>query len=133
MIISIYQKIKDDGVTPRFCHCDVYSPNLLFTDKEPILIDWEYAGNADPGCDVAVYIMCAVYSIEDAKKLIKEYLQDTFTEALEYHYLAYVAICSFYWMTWALYREVCGKDVKEALNNWYKMAKEYSEYLIKKE
>lgn len=132
-IISIYQKIKDDGVTPRFCHCDVYSPNLLFTDKEPILIDWEYAGNADPGCDVAVYIMCAVYSIEDAKKLIKEYLQDTFTEALEYHYLAYVAICSFYWMTWALYREVCGKDVKEALNNWYKMAKEYSEYLIKKE
>ena len=46
-----YRKCQGDGITMRFCHCDTYAPNWMLTEDQTILIDWEYAGNADPGCD----------------------------------------------------------------------------------
>ena len=47
------------------------------------------------------------------------------------HYLAYVAILSYYWYVWALYREACGAVMSESLYNWHVMAKRYAHYLVK--
>lgn len=129
-ITKLYRKVKDDGVEMRFCHCDTYKPNWMLTEKETILIDWEYSGEADPGCDLAAYIMDAMYSVEESKKFIREYLQNTFTADLEFHYLAYVAIVAYYWFVWAIYREACGAVMGESLHNWYVMARDYSSYLL---
>ena len=30
------------------------------------LIDWEYAGMADPGCDIGTFIACSDYTPEEA-------------------------------------------------------------------
>lgn len=130
-ITKLYNKVKDDGVALRFCHCDTYKPNWMLTDTSIILIDWEYSGEADPGCDLAAYIMDAMYSVEESQRFIKEYLQDSYTEALEFHYMAYVAIVSYYWFVWAIYREACGAVMGESLHNWYVMARDYSEFLLK--
>jgi len=130
-ITKLYNKVKDDGVALRFCHCDTYKPNWMLTDTSTILIDWEYSGEADPGCDLAAYIMDAMYSVEESQRFIKEYLQDSYTEALEFHYMAYVAIVSYYWFVWAIYREACGAVMGESLHNWYVMARDYSEFLLK--
>jgi len=124
-----YLATVGDGVEPRFCHCDTYAPNWMLTDTETICIDWEYAGNADPGCDVSCYIMDSMYDIDKGAEFVKEYLGDKFNEKLLFHYLAYVAIISFYWFVWALYRESCGAVMGESLHNWYVMAKRYSNYL----
>ncbi len=104
----------------------------MLTKDETILIDWEYAGNADPGCDIGTYIMDSMWNIEDAEKFIREYCGDSISDALESHYLAYVAILSFYWCVWALYREACGAVMGESLYNWHVMAKRYSGYLVEK-
>ena len=130
-ITKLYNKVKDDGVALRFCHCDTYKLNWMLTDTSIILIDWEYSGEADPGCDLAAYIMDAMYSVEESQRFIKEYLQDSYTEALEFHYMAYVAIVSYYWFVWAIYREACGAVMGESLHNWYVMARDYSEFLLK--
>lgn len=127
-----YEKTKTDGVKPCFCHCDTYSPNWMLTDDETILIDWEYAGNAYPGCDVGCYIMDAMYGVDEAKKVIEEYCGDDFNDAQLFHHLAYTAIVSYYWFVWALYRESCGAVMGESLHNWYVMAKRYSSYLVSK-
>lgn len=131
-VAKCYKKTQDDGVNMCFCHSDTYAPNWMLTKNETILIDWEYAGNADPGCDIGCYIMDAMYSIEESEKFIKEYLQDECNENLIFHYLAYVAIVSYYWFVWALYRESIGRIIGESLHNWYTMAKKYSEYLVDK-
>ncbi len=121
---------EGDGVGVRFCHCDTYAPNWMLTeDGQTILIDWEYAGNADPGCDVGTYIMDSMWQVREADHFIREYCGRNYNETLRFHYLAYTAIISYYWYVWALYREACGAVMGESLYNWHVMAGRYSRYL----
>ena len=127
-----YEKCKDDGVSQRFCHCDTYAPNWMLTDDgATILIDWEYAGNADPGCDIGTYIMDSMWQVDEADLFIKDYCGSDFNNKNRFHYLAYTALLSYYWYVWALYREACGAVMGESLYNWHVMAKRYSNYLVK--
>ena len=126
-----YERTKGDGVTQRFCHCDTYAPNWMLTNSgETILIDWEYAGNADPGCDVSCYIMDSMWEVDEAERFVKEYCGEEYNDVMKFHYFAYVAIVSYYWYVWALYREACGAVMGESLYNWHVMAKRYSKYLV---
>lgn len=128
-----YRACDGDGVEIRFCHCDTYAPNWMLTEKgETILIDWEYAGNADPGCDVGTYIMDSMWQVPEAERFIREYCGKDCSEQLNFHYLAYTAIISYYWYVWALYREACGAVMGESLYNWHVMAVRYSKYLVEK-
>lgn len=128
-----YRKCEGDGVELRFCHCDTYGPNWMMTDDgRTILIDWEYAGNADPGCDLGAYIMDAMWDVPETERYIAEYCGKEYNETLNFHYLAYTAIISYYWYVWALYREACGAVMGESLYNWHVMAKKYSKYLVEK-
>ena len=129
---ACYDATLDDGVEMRFCHCDTYAPNWMLTEDQTILIDWEYAGNADPGCDLGTYIMDSMWEVPEAELFIKEYCGEEYNEKTNFHYLAYVAILSYYWYVWALYREACGAVMSESLYNWYIMAKRYSKYLVEK-
>ena len=129
---ACYEATICDGVEMRFCHCDTYAPNWMLTKDQTVLIDWEYAGNADPGCDLGTYIMDSMWEVDQAERFIAEYCGDGWNEKLNFHYLAYVAILSYYWYVWALYREACGAVMSESLYNWHVMAKRYSYYLMKK-
>lgn len=124
-----YNKTIGDGVKMCFCHSDTYAPNWMFTDDKTILIDWEYAGEADPGCDLGCYIMDAEWEVDKAIEFIKEYLKGDSTPSLIFHHLAYTAIVSYYWTVWALYRESCGAVLTEELRKWGGMARRYSSYL----
>lgn len=126
-----YRRTQGDGVTERFCHCDTYAPNWMLTERgDTILIDWEYAGNADPGCDVGTYVMDSMWEVPQAEWFIQAYCGEEYNETLRFHYLAYTAILSYYWYVWALYREACGAVMGESLYNWHVMAKRYSKYLV---
>lgn len=125
-----YRRCDGDGVTMRFCHCDTYAPNWMLTEDRTILIDWEYAGNADPGCDVGAYIMDAMWDVPKARAFIRSYCGEGASDAQIFHYMAYTAIVSYYWYVWALYREACGAVMGESLYNWNRMAWRYSEYLV---
>ncbi len=130
LIEKCYQKCEGDGVAMCFCHCDTYAPNWMLTENDTILIDGEYAGLADPGCDIGTYIMDSMWEVEEAKEFIKEYCQENYNETLLFHYLAYTAVVSFRWYVWALYREACGATIGQSLKNWKEMAKRFSQYLI---
>ena len=126
-----YERCQDDGVESCFCHCDTYADNWLLTRDKTVLIDWEYAGNADPGCDIGAYIMDSMWQIPEAQRFIEEYCGKDMTKTLLFHYLAYTAIVSFYWYVWALYRESRDAVMGESLYNWRVMARRYSDHLIK--
>ena len=129
-INRIYQKTLDDGVEKCFCHGDTYKPNwMIQPNGNVILIDWEYSGYSDPGIDVGYYVVDAMYEVDEARKFVLEYLGDTWTKEREFHFMAYIPIIAYYWFVWALYRESCGANMGEALNNWYGMAVKYEDYL----
>ena len=126
-IKDLYEHTLNDGVQKCFCHGDTYKHNWMFEPSgNVILIDWEYSGFSDPGIDVGYYIVDAMYDTDSAKAFIKEYLQNRWTNKLEFHYLAYTAIIAYYWFVWALYRESCGANMGDSLPNWKWMATRYS-------
>lgn len=131
-IEKCYQRCDGDGIERCFCHCDTYAPNWMLTEERTILIDWEYAGNADPGCDVGSYVMDSMWDIPTAQVFIKQYCGEEMTETQLFHFMAYTAILAYYWYVWALYRESCGAVMGESLYNWHLMAERYSNYLVKK-
>lgn len=124
----VYRKTLGDGVPRCFCHGDTYKHNwILKPDGEVILIDWEYAGCSDPGIDVGYYIVDAMYEPDEARRFIRAYLGKDWSEQKEYHYLAYTAVIAWYWFVWAMYRESCGANMGDALENWHLMAERYAE------
>ena len=126
-IAELYDLTKGDGVEKCFCHGDTYRPNWMMTPEgDVILIDWEYAGYSDPGIDVGYYIVDAKYGKEEAESFIREYLSYDQDEKKVFHFLAYAAIIAYYWFVWALYRESCGADMADALNDWRQMAESMS-------
>lgn len=124
---ELYKRTVGDGVEKCFCHGDTYKPNwMIEPDNHVILIDWEYSGYSDPGIDVGYYIVDAMYDFDDAEKFIRLYLGDTYNEVRDFHFTAYVAIIAYYWFVWAMYRESCGANMGESLENWRFMAEKYS-------
>ena len=80
------------------CHGDTYRPNwMILPDDSVILIDWEYAGFSDPGIDVGYYIVDAMYDFDEAKRFIREYLGEGWSERKEFHFMAYTALIAYYW------------------------------------
>ena len=130
-IQKLYEKTIDDGIEKCFCHGDTYKPNwMIEPDGSVILIDWEYSGYSDPGIDVGYYIVDAMYEEDEARRFIREYLEDNWTVEKEFHHMAYVAIIAYYWFVWAMYRESCGANMGDALPNWRTMAEKYATYLL---
>lgn len=124
-----YAACAGDGTEMCFCHCDPEGDNWLLTEDRTILIDWEYAGRADPGCDTGSFILHAGWAPEEAEQFIRMYLGEETDERKIFHHLAYTAVIALYWYTWALYREADGVVMGEGMYLWRRMAKEYSRYI----
>ena len=111
--LSLY--LKEDaeriGIKKVICHNDTYEPNFLATqDGDLYLIDWEYAGMNDPANDLACFFCRYDYTDEQIELFMKEYFQRELTEDEHRHWWAYIALCSFYWFGWGLYKGSVGDD-----------------------
>jgi CTP:phosphocholine cytidylyltransferase-like protein/thiamine kinase-like enzyme len=124
--------LNQDTSPHCLCHCDSYDPNFLIDKSGKMhLIDWEYAGMADPACDIGTFVACSDYSMTEADEIIALYLGHEPFETELRHYLAYIAVLSYYWFLWALYQESIGKTVGKYLYIWYRYTKSYGERALK--
>ena len=125
-ISTIREFLKQDDTERVLCHGDSYSPNFLLNEQEEMsLIDWEYSGMGDPAGDLGTFIGCSNYTVEQAEKVLEIYLQEVPDTKTKRHYLAYVAVTSYYWFLWALFQESVGKPVGEFLYTWYQFTRQY--------
>ena len=123
--------LQNDPKQVVLCHGDSYSPNFLLNEAgEMSLIDWEYSGMGEPAGDLGTFIACSNYSVEDAEKVLELYLQEVPDRKTKRHYLAYVAVTSYYWFLWALFQESVGKPVGEFLYIWYRYTKQYGQLAL---
>lgn len=121
-MLDVHKKVTADKYSRNIlCHCDCYSPNFLFNDKDELfLIDWEYSGNDDPASDLGTFICCSTYDFNKAVEIIEQYLNHKPDAEELSHYLGYVAEASYYWYVWALYQETRGNPVGEWEYLWFK-------------
>ena len=126
-VACCYLETAGDGVEECFCHGDFYGPNILISDDKIDIIDWEYAGMADPGIDVGYYIADAGYTVDEAEEFIRLYLGDKADEKKIAHFKTYTAVIAYFWFIWALYRKVSGHEVGEFEERWRKAAEQFSQ------
>lgn len=127
LIAGLAQHVASDGTKPCLCHNDFYSPNLLVADDKMYLIDWEYSGMSDYASDLGTFVCCSDYGLEETDAVLSEYFQRKPTTIERAHCLSYIAISSFYWFVWALYKDACGAPVGEWMYLWYRNAKLFGE------
>lgn len=107
-----------------FAHVDPNVDNFVICGDCFHLIDWEYAGMADPLLDVA---MCAIYSRYDfhrAADLTALYLSRTPTEEEKKIVFSYMALGGFLWALWAIYKGFLGKRFGDYTLVMYRYAKD---------
>jgi len=104
--------LENDGYRElALCHNDVYAPNYLVTEqKDMYLIDWEYAGVNDKANDVACICSRYDFSDEQIERHLKAYFGRELTFEEHRHYIASIALSSFYWFSWGLYKGSVNDD-----------------------
>ena len=123
LIDGLAKYVAADGTPPCLCHNDFYNPNLLVSEGKMYLIDWEYSGMSDYASDLGTFVCCSPYGLAETDRVLKLYFQREPSAHERAHCLSYIAISSFYWFVWALYKDACGAPVGEWLYLWYKNAK----------
>lgn len=115
-----------ENVFRSYVHEAYYAPNFLVSGNDMHLIDWEYSAMSDYASDLGTFICCSDYTYEEACQVFGAYFGRKATPEELRHCLAYVALASYYWFVWALYKESSGDPVGEWLYLWYRYAKQYS-------
>ncbi len=105
-------------------HIDPVMDNfLILKDQQIRLIDWEYAGMADPILDIA---MCAIYSYYDfdrGEALLECYLERPAAEEERFVLTAFMALSGFLWSLWAVYKSALGEEFGEYTIIMYRYGK----------
>lgn len=127
---KLYELTETDHYPKVLCHCDFYDPNILITKDDLYLIDWEYAGNDDPGVDIGTFIACSNYNFDEAMNVLDTYEGKTMSKDRKRHFIGYIALASYYWFIWAIFQESNGAAVGEYLFQWYDAAYKYGDVAL---
>lgn len=107
-------------------HIDsVFANFLILSDNSIRLIDWEYAGMADPLIDPAMFAIYAYYDETQTDRLLKSYLGRPPVLQETFRYYSYIALSGFLWALWAEYKIALGEEFGEYTLKMYRYAKTY--------
>lgn len=106
------------------CHIDPNVDNILVLPNGTLkLIDWEYAGMADPILDIAMYSIYSYCSFEEALSRLALYLEREPNEEECFVLTAFMALSGFLWSLWAVYKGNLGEEFGEYTITMYRYGK----------
>jgi len=122
------------GDEKALCHIDPVADNFIFVptkdgEEELRLIDWEYAGMANPIIDLA---MCGIYSFMEESELCKLaelYFGKPLTKKQKTILYSYVALGGLLWSLWGIYKEKLGIQFTDYTLKMFRYFKEYAKKL----
>ncbi len=125
-VARLHDIIKAEGGKRCLTHNDFFYLNLLLdADDELYLIDWEYAGMADPANDLGTFTVTCELSEEEAERALEHYLGRPPTFEEKRHCFAFIAFAGWCWYVWSLVKESEGDCVGEWLYIYYNYSKAY--------
>jgi len=109
------------------CHIDAVQDNFIFTKEGVKMIDWEYAGMADPLLDIAMGAIYSYMSFDTAKLFLEDYLWAADVEGVKMPLLlgarskeeldklliAYMGLSGLLWSLWCAYKMKNGQEFGE--------------------
>jgi CTP:phosphocholine cytidylyltransferase-like protein/thiamine kinase-like enzyme len=113
------------------CHIDYVYTNILYLPDGLRVIDWEYAGFADPIIDVAMFAIYAYYSREQADRALLHYLGRQPTRLEETRLYLYMALCGLLWSLWTEYKQGLGDEFGDYSLTQYRYMKDFYRILSK--
>lgn len=114
----LWHHVELDGAPKVLCHNDTYAVNWICGASEICLIDWEYAGMNDPMNDLATMVVRDGLSQAKYDEIVRLYLQREPSTAETRHAYGVCALCAWYWVNWALFKDTLGEDGYFMLNSW---------------
>ena len=125
-VYRLYELTKTDGIKKCLTHGDCRDENFLINDNEIHLIDWEYAGYGDPGFDIGSYVCGGDHTEVEVNRILFTYFGRKPSNKEQRHFYAYIAITSFFYMHWTMFKESQGQIIGYLKPLWYHYASEYS-------
>lgn len=118
------------GIQEVLCHGDFAHTNVLVLSNGDVrLIDWEYAGMADPIMDPAMYTIYAQLDKERIDLSLRYYLDREPTREEEIRFYMYIALGGFLWSMWSQYKQGLGQEFGEYPLIMYRYMKDYYQLL----
>lgn len=112
------------------CHVDPVYDNFLVRDGEVHLIDWEYAAQADPDMDIAMFCIYAGYDKEEIDRVTDMYYPEGCDERHRIKIYGYIACSALLWVVWCEIKRDSGvlfdeyeKQQYEYVHKFYELAK----------
>lgn len=98
----LLDKVKEIPYQSCLCHNDWVDGNILFTQKQTYLIDYEYAADNDPLFDVMSFLSeNKIYDPKQRERFYAVYF-DNITEEIRYHLTIWEGFHNLLWCTWAM-------------------------------
>ena len=94
-------------------HCDPLCENFLDTGERMFLIDFEYAGNADPMWDLGDLSVEGGFDFEQDQILLNSYFEGAPSASDVGRMVAYKAMCDVLWSLWGKIQEVDGNEAED--------------------
>ena len=133
-VYKIIRYVNNLKIKKVLCHIDFIPDNLLINDKYEVkLIDYEYAGDADPMIDIAAFATSAFYNKEWLDKTINIYFDNNAHKQEKIRVYAYMALLGYLWWIWTYAFIDKGNNISyDYLNHMLNNAKYYSNLLEEK-
>ena len=123
----IDREIKADGWPIQLVHNDLYEDNLLISNDDLYLIDWEYAGDTDIGYDLCkLFVKNNAYG-EDIDKWLSFYYSREPTLKEKKHIIGCAAVAFYYWYVWAVYMVKKGNNYSDLMLQYLTLSNNYQE------
>jgi CTP:phosphocholine cytidylyltransferase-like protein/aminoglycoside phosphotransferase (APT) family kinase protein len=110
-VVALWHRMAQDAVPKVLTHNDLNISNVLFPpDGSVIIIDWEFAGFNDPAFDFGRILDAYEPDSPEVETILAAYLGHPPAPWELAHYSAGVAIHSWYYFGWCLYKESLNED-----------------------
>ena len=124
--LALGDYVAKDGYPLVPSHVDYLPLNFLIDPEGRMsIIDWEFAGMADPAVDFATLVVCGEFPEEQSLKALTHYLGRAPSDEEKRHFWAHIALGGWCWYVWGSAKEASGDDVGEWLYIYYRHAIEY--------
>lgn len=118
VVTSIFNSLDYGNVELSLCHNDIYPTNILISDDDLYLIDWEFAKDTHPALDLTTFFVCSSYEEDEIDEIVKMYLEEEYQDKKSEYY-HYFVVGAFYWLLWALHVEAHGGDTEGFVEKYY--------------
>jgi CTP:phosphocholine cytidylyltransferase-like protein len=120
------EKILNLKINNVLCHVDCNPDNFIrLKNGEIKIIDWEYAGMADPIIDIAMYSIYSYYTKVEALELLEIYLENKASETEIMRLDAYMSLGGLLWALWTEYKKSFGIEFSDYGERMFDYAKQY--------